>query len=67
MTNREQNRPGNVDDPAEKLFLHLQQHPFDLVDTTRLMRSFCASADDMRRALGKLEQSTLSYEEEPVC
>lgn len=68
MTNIEENpQQSRSDDPAEKIVLHLRQHPFDLVDAAHLMKRFGASADDVWRALSTLEQSTLSYEEEPAC
>ena len=43
-------------DPAEQLLLHLLRHPYDLIDTRRLMRQFHASPADFQNVLGKLEQ-----------
>jgi hypothetical protein len=53
-------------DPAEKLLFHLLRHPYDLIDTRRLMRQFHASAADFQRALRKFEQSIPSSTEKPA-
>lgn len=59
--------PKDPRDPAEQVLLHLLRHPWDLVDTRRLMRRFQASAADVSRALGKFELYAPQSTEEPAC
>ena len=53
-------------DPAERLLLHLLHHPYDLVDTRRLMRQFHASAVDFQRALVQFERYASTPAENPA-
>jgi hypothetical protein len=46
----------------EQLVEHLMRNPFDIIDTTRLMRRFHVSAEDLRAALDRF--STLMIDEE---
>lgn len=66
-TNVLRDQQGNPIDPSEQLILHLLRHPCDLVDTRRLMRRFRASAADVQRALGRLEQLMAQPPEEATC
>ncbi len=56
-----------ANDPAEKLAQHLLRNPYDLIDTTRLMRRFRASVADVQHALKRLEQRLPEGGEEPAC
>lgn len=58
--------PKDLKDPAEQVLFHLLRHPYDLVDTRRLMRRFHASATDISRALGEFELYALKSTEGPV-
>jgi hypothetical protein len=43
---------------VEQITLHLLHHPFDLIDTRRLMRRFNASPAEVQDALGQFSQRT---------
>lgn len=66
MTDVQHEQQGEPNDPVEKLVLHLLRHPYDLVDTRRLMRRFRASAADMQRALRRIDQLMPQQTEEPM-
>lgn len=59
--------PKDPGDPTEQVLFHLLRHPYDLIDTRRLMRRFHASAADVSRALGKFELYAPESAEEPAC
>lgn len=57
--------PKDPKDAAEQVLFHLLRHPYDLVDTRRLMRRFHASAADISHALSEFELYALKSTEEP--
>ena len=67
MTKGNQPPSEEASDVAEKIAQHLLRNPYDLIDTTRLMRHFQASVPDVQRALKRLEQLFSGGEEEPAC
>jgi len=56
MTESNQPPQEGSGDLADKIVQHLIHSPFDLIDTTRLMRRFRASVTDVQQALQRLEQ-----------
>jgi DNA-binding GntR family transcriptional regulator len=66
MTDSNQPPREGSGDLADKIVQHLLQSPFDLVDTTRLMRRFRASVTDVQQALQRLEQLIPDGGEEPA-
>ena len=54
-------------DLSEKIAQHLLRNPYDLIDTTRLLRRFRASVADVQRAFKRLEQLLPEDGEEPAC
>jgi hypothetical protein len=56
--------PVPMNDPAERLILHLLRHPTDLIDTCYLMRRFQASSADVQQAFSWLEHHALQSSEE---
>jgi len=67
MTDGNQPPQEGIGDLADKIVQHLLRSPFDLVDTTRLMRRFRASVTDVQQALQRLEQLVPDEGEEPAC
>ena len=63
MTNVEQIQESKAENPTEQLVFHLLRHPCDLIDATRLMRRFHASATEVQLALKELEQIMQQYAE----
>jgi hypothetical protein len=54
-------------DPAvsvEQLVEHLIHNPFDIIDTTRLMRRFHVSAEELRSALDQFSMLMMDEEEQ---
>ena len=67
MANVEQTQQSEAEDPAEKIIFHLLRHPYDLVDTRRLMRRFHASVADVQLALKELEQIMEQQAKRAAC
>ena len=63
MTTVEQIQKSKAENPTEQLVFHLLRHPCDLIDATRLMRRFHASATEVQLALKELEQIMQQYAE----
>jgi hypothetical protein len=63
LTNVEQIQKNKDENPTEQLVFHLLRHPCDLIDASRLMRRFHASATDVQLALKELEQIMLQQSE----
>jgi hypothetical protein len=63
LTNVGQIQESKAENPTEQLVFHLLRHPCDLIDATRLMRRFHASAADVQLALKELEQIMQQYAE----
>jgi DNA-binding GntR family transcriptional regulator len=66
MTDSHQPPQEGSGDLADKIVQHLMRSPFDLVDTTRLMRRFRASVTDVQQALQRLERLVPDKGEAPA-